>query len=111
MKLTHVDEQLMSVILDAKPHHPVVAHNEIEPSGSWTARLALDFNVAPHAYGAEPSLLKTNNFRFLEKIDYILPGVELIAQANLNVEDDPYLLDHNWKGSLLFPFVFGFEAR
>jgi len=53
---------------------------------------------------------KTNNFRFLEKIEYILPGVELIAQANLNVEDDPYLLDHNWKGSLLFPFVFGFEA-
>ena len=54
--------------------------------------------------------LKTNNFRFLEKIEYILPGVELIAQANLNIEDDPYLLDHNWKGSLLFPFVFGFEA-
>ncbi len=54
--------------------------------------------------------LKPNNFRFLEKIEYILPGVELIARANLNIEDDPYLLDHNWKGSLLFPFVFGFEA-
>ena len=54
--------------------------------------------------------LKANNFRFLEKVEYVLPGVELIAQANLNIEDDPYLLDHNWKGSLLFPFVFGFEA-
>jgi len=53
---------------------------------------------------------RANNSRFLEKIEYILPGVELIAQANLNVESDPYLLDHNWKGSLLFPFVFGFEA-
>jgi enediyne polyketide synthase len=54
--------------------------------------------------------LKANNFRFLEKIEYILPGVELIAQAQLNIKDDPYLLDHNWKGSLLFPFVFGLEA-
>ena len=54
--------------------------------------------------------LKPNNLRFLEKFEYILPGVELIARANLNIEDDPYLLDHNWKGSLLFPFVFGFEA-
>jgi len=53
---------------------------------------------------------KPNNFRFLEKIEYLLPGIELIARANLNVDDDPYLLDHDWKGSLLFPFVFGFEA-
>ena len=54
--------------------------------------------------------LKENKFRFLEKIEYILPGIELIARANLNIENDPYLLDHDWKGSLLFPFVFGFEA-
>ena len=54
--------------------------------------------------------IKESHFRFIEKIEYILPGVELIAKANLNVKDDAYLLDHNWKGSLLFPFVFGFEA-
>ena len=53
---------------------------------------------------------KLDGFRFIDKIEYFLPGVELIAQAQLNVQDDPYLLDHNWKGSLLFPFVFGFEA-
>ncbi len=56
------------------------------------------------------SVLKTNHFRFIEKVEYFIPGVELIAQARLNVADDPYLLDHNWKGALLFPFVFGFEA-
>lgn len=54
--------------------------------------------------------LKANPFRFIEKIEYVLPGVELIAKAQLNIKDDSYLLDHNWKGSLLFPFVFGFEA-
>jgi len=50
------------------------------------------------------------SWRFIEEIKYYLPQVELIAQANLNVKDDPYLLDHNWKGSLLFPVVFGLEA-
>ncbi len=54
--------------------------------------------------------LKLTGLRFIETIKYYLPGVELIAQAQLNVTDDPYLLDHNWKGSLLFPFVFGLEA-
>ena len=54
--------------------------------------------------------LKPSVFRFIEKVEYFMPGVELIAKAQLNVKDDPYLLDHNWKGSLLFPFVFGLEA-
>ena len=30
-----------------KPHTPFLNHDEIEPSGSWTARLDLDFNAAP----------------------------------------------------------------
>ncbi|MBI3601474.1 MAG: SDR family NAD(P)-dependent oxidoreductase [Candidatus Omnitrophica bacterium] len=55
-------------------------------------------------------VVKTSNFRFIEDVKYFLPQVELIVQAKLNVKDDSYLLDHNWKGSLLFPFVFGFEA-
>ena len=54
--------------------------------------------------------VRPSNFRFIENVEYILPGIELITQAQLSVQDDLYLLDHNWKGSLLFPFVFGFEA-
>lgn len=50
------------------------------------------------------------NFRFIEDVEYLLPDVELIARARLNINDDSYLLDHNWKGSLLLPFVFGLEA-
>ncbi|MBP9854375.1 MAG: SDR family NAD(P)-dependent oxidoreductase [Candidatus Omnitrophica bacterium] len=50
------------------------------------------------------------NLRFIEEINYHMPGVELIVQTHLNVQDDPYLLDHNWKGTILFPFVFGLEA-
>ncbi len=57
-----------------------------------------------------PRIEQANGSRFIEDIKYFLPGVELIAQAHLNVQEDPYLLDHNWKGSLLFPLVFGLEA-
>ena len=57
-----------------------------------------------------PSIEQRKDFRFIEDVKYYLPGVELIAQAHLNIQDDPYVLDHNWKGSLLFPFVFGLEA-
>lgn len=57
-----------------------------------------------------PKIQQRKNLRFIENVKYILPGVELIAQAKLNLKDDPYVLDHNWKGTLLFPFVFGLEA-
>jgi len=48
--------------------------------------------------------------RFIEDIKYHMPGVELIAQAHLNIKDDAYVLEHSWKGTLLFPLVFGLEA-
>ncbi|MCP4133525.1 MAG: SDR family NAD(P)-dependent oxidoreductase [bacterium] len=48
--------------------------------------------------------------RFLEKIITFEPGVEIISRALLKAEYDLYLLDHNYKGSLLFPTVFGLEA-
>lgn len=57
-----------------------------------------------------PHIDQRKDLRFIEDIKYCMPGVELIAQAHLNIKDDPYVLDHNWKGTLLFPFVFGLEA-
>ena len=48
--------------------------------------------------------------RFLEEIIAIEPNVEVIAKAHLSLEDDFYLLDHKFKGSYLFPTVFGIEA-
>ena len=48
--------------------------------------------------------------RFLEEITFICPGVEVVARAHLNAEQDGYLKDHLWKGSLLFPTVYGLEA-
>ena len=48
--------------------------------------------------------------RYLQTIKYFEPGVELVAQAQLNRKDDLYTDDHNYRGSLLFPTVFGLEA-
>src|SRR5260370_34474472 len=48
--------------------------------------------------------------RFLEKIRTHVPGVELIAEAELSLESDPYLNDHIFDGERLLPGVMGLEA-
>ena len=48
--------------------------------------------------------------RFLERIRLLVPGVELIAEADLSLDTDPYLSDHVYQGSPLFPAVMGLEA-
>ncbi len=49
-------------------------------------------------------------YRFLEDIRSYLPGVELKARVELRLERDDYLKDHQWRGSYMFPTVFGLEA-
>ncbi len=48
--------------------------------------------------------------RFLEQIIHIEPGVEVISRVHLSIEKDLYIQDHVYKGSYLFPTVFGLEA-
>jgi acyl transferase domain-containing protein/phytoene dehydrogenase-like protein/NADP-dependent 3-hydroxy acid dehydrogenase YdfG/acyl-CoA thioesterase FadM len=48
--------------------------------------------------------------RFLEEPLHATPGVESVFQAHLSLETDPYLQDHVFNGSYLFPTVFGLEA-
>lgn len=48
--------------------------------------------------------------RFLEtRVDFT-PGIEVVFGAHLSLETDPYLRDHYFQGSYLFPTVFGLEA-
>jgi NAD(P)-dependent dehydrogenase (short-subunit alcohol dehydrogenase family)/acyl-CoA thioesterase FadM/acyl carrier protein len=49
-------------------------------------------------------------WRFLETRGYVTPGVEAVFVAHLALETDPYLKDHHFQGSYLFPTVFGLEA-
>jgi enediyne polyketide synthase len=48
--------------------------------------------------------------RFLDRKRVYYPGVELIAEAELSVDTDPYLRDHALQKQNLFPAVFGLEA-
>ncbi|BAZ44876.1 beta ketoacyl-acyl carrier protein synthase [Chondrocystis sp. NIES-4102] len=48
--------------------------------------------------------------RFIEQVEYIEPGVETKIIADLNIKRDRYIGDHIWRGSYLFPTVFGLEA-
>ncbi len=58
-----------------------------------------------------PSLPKAPpGWRFLETRRHMTPGVEAVFAAHLSLETDPYLKDHHFQGSYLFPTVFGLEA-
>ncbi|RJX28815.1 MAG: SDR family NAD(P)-dependent oxidoreductase [Desulfurivibrio sp.] len=48
--------------------------------------------------------------RFLERLLSYTPDVEVVVRAQLNLAKDAYVEDHNWRGTLLFPTVFGLEA-
>jgi acyl-CoA thioesterase FadM/phosphopantetheinyl transferase len=48
--------------------------------------------------------------RFTQDVRSLVVGVEVVTRSVLSVESDPYLLDHDFQGSLLFPTVFGLEA-
>jgi enediyne polyketide synthase len=48
--------------------------------------------------------------RFLERPRVNYPGVELVTEAELSRESDPYLDDHVFDGQRLWPAVMGLEA-
>lgn len=48
--------------------------------------------------------------RFLEDTRVFYPGVELVVEADLSLDTDPYLDDHAYKGERLLPAVMGLEA-
>lgn len=48
--------------------------------------------------------------RFVDEVLVHYPAVELVTQAELTANSDPYLADHLLEGDLLFPAVIGMEA-
>ncbi|MGK7887576.1 MAG: SDR family NAD(P)-dependent oxidoreductase [Crocosphaera sp.] len=65
-------------------------------------------------FGEPPTLkmegLELPFLRFLEEQKVFYPGVELIVEAELSLENDPYLKDHVYEGEYIFPGVMGLEA-
>ena len=48
--------------------------------------------------------------RFLEQIEIHYAGIELVADATLSADTDPYLAEHVFQGEQLLPAVCGIEA-
>jgi enediyne polyketide synthase len=48
--------------------------------------------------------------RFLEHPRLYLPGIELLADAELSTDADPYVMEHAFQGEQLLPAVMGMEA-
>jgi enediyne polyketide synthase len=48
--------------------------------------------------------------RFIDRPRVYYPGIELVADAELSGDSDPYLTDHLLDGEMLFPAVLGMEA-
>lgn len=47
---------------------------------------------------------------YIQRVRSLVPGVELIAEADLDIVRDPYLLDHKMDGLVLLPAVCAMEA-
>ncbi len=63
----------------------------------------------------EPPTLKLDKpelplLRFLQRPRVHIPGVELVCEADLSADTDPYLKDHVYQGVPLFLAVMGLEA-
>lgn len=69
-----------------------------------TARLA---GLDTWSYG---NLAEDLGWRYLEQCLSSIPGVESVFLARLSLAQDPYLKDHCFNGSYLFPAVCGLEA-
>ncbi|MDJ0597668.1 MAG: SDR family NAD(P)-dependent oxidoreductase [Crocosphaera sp.] len=65
-------------------------------------------------FGEPPTLkmeaLELPFLRFLEQQKVFYPGVELIVETELSLDNDPYLKDHVYEGEYIFPGVMGLEA-
>ncbi|MFE0640943.1 SDR family NAD(P)-dependent oxidoreductase [Streptomyces sp. NPDC058877] len=48
--------------------------------------------------------------RFVDRPRAHYPGIELVVDSDLSASGDPYLVDHELDGDLLFPAVLGMEA-
>lgn len=48
--------------------------------------------------------------RFLEQSRVYYPGIELVVEAEISTDSDPYLDDHIFQGERLLPAVMGLEA-
>ncbi|HKY42287.1 MAG TPA: SDR family NAD(P)-dependent oxidoreductase [Pyrinomonadaceae bacterium] len=108
-RLGRVDALLRQGITPITPDEGVQVLNDL-----LVQDLPVTSVVAGGRFGSLPTLKTVEPElpfqRFLEKKLVYVPGVELIVDAELTIDSDPYLKDHVYQGQCLFPSVMGLEA-
>lgn len=108
-RLGRVDALSRQGIEPIPPDAGVTLFRQILGSPTPTVPLVVAgrFGVPP-ALAIEADELPLLRFVERPRVDY--PGVELVVEADLNAETDPYLDEHVFRGEPLFPAVMGLEA-
>lgn len=83
----------LHVVAHRAPEHQVVVTSRLNGLDTWARE--------------QPSF--DPRVRALKKVITFEPGVELVTEVKLELQSDPYLADHVFKGSHLLPTVFGLE--
>jgi enediyne polyketide synthase len=94
---------------------PISVQDGVAALGALLARSDLPTAIVVMGrVGSMPTIsLETRELplaRFTERPRVYYPGIELVADVQLSVHSDPYLLEHELDGELLFPAVLGMEA-
>jgi enediyne polyketide synthase len=94
---------------------PITTDEGLRVFRQLLGRRSLPASVVVTGRFGEPPTLKVERpalplLRFLEECRVYYPGVELVVEARLSEETDPYLRDHVFRGEQLFPAVMGMEA-
>lgn len=86
-------EMFVALVQRPAPGSPIIV----------TGRYGTPATIGGHR-GSDPTA------RFLERVVVQYPGVEIVADTRLDLDSDPYLVDHALAGSPIFPAVLGLEA-
>jgi len=108
-RLGGVDRLVQAGITPITPDQGVEVFNQL-----LTQRLPGASVVVSGRYAELPTLKVERPdlplLRFLEVPRVYYPGVELVVDAELSIDTDPYVTDHVYEGQRLFPAVLGLEA-
>lgn len=110
-------DYFMCALSQEQPAHQVVITGSLGGLDTWRPETILS-SQAPtpvdvnNSKGGQVSNITESNlgWRFLQNIIAFTPRKNITVRTTLNLQDDLYLLDHNYRGTYLFPTVFGLEA-
>lgn len=102
--LSQIGVEALSIQQGTSRFLQLATHDPVADQVIVTARTSGLDTFAAHG----PAL--PSGLRFIDRVRNYQPGIEIISRTQLTLADDPYIKEHCWRGTYLFPLVFGLEA-